>query len=132
MYDIYKNIEEYYPNNELIILILFDDMIPDMLSNKKLKPTVTEVFIRGRKLKTSYVFITQSYFTIPKNIRVNSPHYFALKLSNKRELQQIAFNHSLDIDFQHFINIYKKCTENRILFWLLILLLYQIILYDNS
>ena len=132
MYDIYKNIEEYYPNNKLIILILFDDMIPDMLSNKKLKPTVIEVFIRGRKLKTSYVFITQSYFAIPKNIRVNSPHYFALKLSNKRELQQIAFNHSLDIDFQHVINIYKKYTENRILFWLLILLLYQIILYDNS
>ena len=82
-----------------------------MLSNKKLNPIVTELFIRGRKLNISLVFITQSYFAVPKNIRLNSTHYFVMKIPNKRELQQIAFNHSSDIDFQDFMNLYKKCTE---------------------
>ena len=81
------------------ILIVFDDMIADMLSNKKLNPIVTELFIRGRKLNISLVFITQSYFAVPKNIRLNSTHYFVMKIPNKRELQQIASNHSSDIDF---------------------------------
>ena len=85
-------------------------MIADMLSNKKLNPIVTELFIRGRKLNISLVFITQSYFAVPKNIRLNSTHYFVMKIPNKRELQQIAFNHSSDIDFQDFMNLYKKCT----------------------
>ena len=85
-------------------------MISDMLSNKKLNPIVTELFIRGRKLNISLVFITQSYFAVPKNIRLNSTHYFVMKIPNKRELQQIAFNHSSDIDFQDFMNLYKKCT----------------------
>ena len=67
------------------ILILFDDMIADMLSNKKLNPIVTELFIRGRKLNISLVFITQSYFTVTKNIRLNSTHYFVMKIPNRRE-----------------------------------------------
>ena len=82
----------------------------DMLSNKKLNPIVTELFIRGRKLNISLVFITQSYFAVPKNIRLNSTHYFVMKIPNKRELQQIAFNHSSDIDFQDFMNLYKRST----------------------
>ena len=81
-----------------------------MLRNKKLNPIVTELFIRGRKLNISLVFITQSYFAVPKNIRLNSTHYFVMKIPNKRELQQIAFNHSSDIDFQNFMNLYEKCT----------------------
>ena len=85
-------------------------MIADMLSNKKLNPIVTELFIRGRKLNISLVFITQSYFAVPKNIRLNSTHYFVMKIPNKRELQQIAFNHSSDIYFQDFMNLYKKFT----------------------
>ena len=85
-------------------------MIADMLSNKKLNPIVTELFIKGRKLNISLVFITQSYFAVPKNIRQNSTHYFVIKVPNKRELQQIAFNYSSDIDFQDFMNVYKKCT----------------------
>ena len=84
-------------------------MIADMLSNKKLYPIVFELFIRGRKLNISFVFITRSYFAVPKN-RLNSTHYFVMKIPNKRELQQIAFNHSSDIDFQDFMNLYKKCT----------------------
>ena len=75
-------------------------MIADILSNKKFKPIVTELFIRGRKLNISLVFLTQSYFAVPKNIGLNSTHYFVLKISNKRELQQTAFNHSSGIDFQ--------------------------------
>ena len=110
MDDIYKNIEEYNPNKKRKILIVFDDMIADMLSNKKLNPIVTELFIRGRKLNISLVFITQSYFAVPKNIRLNSMHYFIMKIPNKQELQQIAFNHSSDIDFKDFMNLYKKCT----------------------
>ena len=85
-------------------------MIADMLSNKKLNPIVTEIFIRGRKLNVSLVFITQSYFAVPKNVRLNSMHYFIMKIPNKRQIQQIAFNHSSDIDFKGFRNLYKKCT----------------------
>ena len=75
MDDIYKNNEEYSPDKKSKILILFDDMIADMLSNKKLNKIVTELFIRGRKLNISIVFITQSYFAVPKNLRLNSTHY---------------------------------------------------------
>ena len=81
-------------------------MIPDMLSNKKLNPIVTELFITGRKLNISLVSITQSYFAV----RLNSTQYFVMKIPNKRELQQTAFNHSSDIEFQDFMNLYKKCT----------------------
>ena len=80
-----------------------------LLLIKKLNPVVTELFVRGRKLNISLVFITQSYFAEPKTIRLNSTHYFIMKIPNKRELQQIAFNYSSDIDFIDFINLYKKC-----------------------
>ena len=87
MYDIYKNIEEYNPNKKRKIFIVFDDMISDMLtSNKKLNLVITELFIRGKKLNISLVFITQSHFAVPKNIRLNSTHYFVMKIPNKREL----------------------------------------------
>ena len=85
-------------------------MIADILSNKKLNPRVTELFIRGRKLNISFVFITQSCFAATKNIRRNSVCHFIMKIPNKQELQQIAFNHSSDIDFKDFMNLYKKCT----------------------
>ena len=71
MDDIYKNIVEYNLNNKLKILIVFDDMIQDMLSNEKLNPIVTELFIRGKKLNISLVFIAQSYFAVLKNVRLN-------------------------------------------------------------
>ena len=83
MDDIYKNIEEYNPNKKHKILIIFDDMIADMLNNKRLNPVVTELFIRVRKLNISLVFILQSYFAVPKNIRLNSMHYFIMKIPNK-------------------------------------------------
>ena len=98
-----------------------------MISNTKLNPIITELCIRGRKLNISLVFVTQSYFPVPKNLRLNSAHYFVMKIPSKRELQQIVFNHSSGIDFQNFINLYKSVPRNHILFWLLILLLYEII-----
>ena len=112
MQDVYENINYYNPNKENKILIVFDDMIADMINNKKLNSIVTELFIRGRKLNISLVFITQSYFKVPKDVRLNTTHYFIMKIPNKRELQQIAINHSSDIDFKDFIKIYKKCTDN--------------------
>ena len=92
MNDIYKNIEEYNPNKK--ILIAFDDMVPDMLSNRKIIPTETEMFIREIK-----VYCYKKYQTKLK-------HYFIMKISNKRKFQQIAFNHLSDTDFQHFMNLY--------------------------
>ena len=109
MQDVYKNIEDYNPIKKRKVLIVFDDMIADMINNN-LNPIVTELFIRGRKLNISIVFITQSYFKVPKDVRLNSTHFFIMKIPNKRELQQIALNHSCDIDFKDFMKIYKKFT----------------------
>ena len=111
MQDVYKNIEDYNPGKNRKVLIVFDDMIADMINNKKLDSTVTELFIRGRKPNISIVFITQSYFKVPKDVRLNSTHFFIMKIPNKRELHQIALNHSSDIDFKDFMKIYKKYTK---------------------
>ena len=89
-----KIFDEYNIDKKRKILIVFDDMIADMINNKKLYSIVTELFIRGRKLNISVVFITQSYFKVPKDIRLNTTHLFMTKIPNKRELQQIALNHS--------------------------------------
>ena len=86
-------------------------MIADKIHNKKLNSIVTELFIRGRKLNISLVFITQSYFKVPKDVRLNTSHFFIAKIPNKRELQQIAINHSSDINTKDFANIYRKCTD---------------------
>ena len=110
MQDVYKNIEDYNPIKKRKVLIVFDDMIADMINDKKLNPVVTELFIRGRKRNISIIFITQSYFKVPKDVRLNSTQFFIMKIANKRELQQIALNHSFDIDFKDFMKIYKKCT----------------------
>ena len=110
MQDVYKNIEDYNPKKNRKVLIVFDDMIADVINNKTLNPVVTELFIRGRKLNISIVIITQSYFKVPKDVRLNSTHFFIMKIPHKRELQQIALNHLSDIDFQDFIKIFKKCT----------------------
>ena len=86
-------------------------MIADMINNKKLNSIVTAFFIRGRKLNISVIFITQSYLKVQKDVRLNTTHFFIMKIPNKRELQQVATNHSSDIDFKDFITIYKKCTD---------------------
>ena len=86
MQDVYKNIEDYNPRKKRKVLIVFDDMIADMINNKRLNPLVTELFIRGRRIGISIVFITQSYFKVAKYIRLNSTHFFIMKIPNKREL----------------------------------------------
>ena len=108
MQDIYENIDEYNIKKERKILIVFDDMIADMINNKKLTSVVTELFIRGRKLNISLAFIRQSYFKVRKDVRLNSTHFFIMKIPNKGELQPTALNHSSDNDFKDFIKIYKK------------------------
>ena len=92
MPDVYKNIDEYNADKERKILLVFDDIITDMINNKKLNSVVTDLFIRGRKLNISLVFITQSYFKVPNDARLNSTHFFIMKIPNKKELQQIALN----------------------------------------
>ena len=115
MQDVYKNIEDYNPIKKRKVLIIFDDMIADMINNNKLNPIVTELFLRGRKINISIAYITQSYFKVPKDVRLNSTHYFIMRIPNKRELQQIALNHSSDIDVKDFMNI-KNSLKNHTLF----------------
>ena len=102
MHDVYKNVDEHNPHKENKILIVSDDLIADMIYNKKLNSIVTELFIRGTKLNISLVSITQSYFKVSKDVR--------LKIPNKRELQQIAINHSSGINTKDFANIDRKYT----------------------
>ena len=118
MYDVYKINDHYNPDKENKILIVFDDMIADMVNSKKLNSVVTELFIRGRKQNVSLVFITQSYFKVLKDVRLNTTHFFIMKIPNKRELQQIAINHSSDINIKDCINIYKICMSTPYLFLL--------------
>ena len=92
------------------ILLVFDDMIADMIHDKKQNSVVTELFIWGRKLNISLVFITQSYFKVPKDVRLNTTHFFISEIPNKRELREIAINHSSGISTKDFENIYRKCT----------------------
>ena len=110
MQDVYKNIDDYKPDKENKILIVLDDMIADMDHNENLNSIVTELFIRGRQLNISLVFITQSYCKVPEDIRLNTTHFFIPKIPNKGELQQIA-NHSSGINTKDFVNIYRKCTS---------------------
>ena len=110
MQAVYKNIDEYNVDKERKKLIVFDDMIVDMINNTKLNSIVTESFIKSRESTISLVFITQSHFKVPKDARLNSIHFFIMKIPNKRELQEIALNHLSDINFKDFIKIYKECT----------------------
>ena len=93
------------------MLIVFDDMVEDIESNERLSPLVTELFFRGKKVNILLLFISQSYFKVPKTIRLNATHYFIIKIPNKRELQHIASNNSSDIDFNDFMKVYKDYTK---------------------
>ena len=110
MDDVYENINDYNLTRKRKILIVFDEIIAD-ISNKKFQADVKELFIRCRKLNISLVFILQSYFPVPKEVRLNSTHYLIMKINNKRELQNTTINHSVDIDYKDFMNIYKKYTK---------------------
>ena len=104
MQDVYKSMEDYNPGKKRKVLIVFDYMIADMINNKKLNSIGAELFIRLRKLNISIVFITQSYFKVPKDVRLNTIHSFIMKIQKKRELQQILLSQSSDIDFDFLKN----------------------------
>ena len=106
-----ENIDYYNPSRKRKILIVFDDMIAEIMSNKKFQAIFKELLIRCRKLNISLVFITQSYSSVPKDVRLNSTHYLIMKINNRKELQNIAINHSADIDYKDFRNVYRKCTK---------------------
>ena len=108
IHDVYENIDDYNVYKDPKILIVFDNMIADMIQNKKRNSIVTEFFIRGRKINISLAFVTQSYFKVPKDVRLNTTQFFIAKIPNRRELQQIAINHSSDINTKDFVNIYRK------------------------
>ena len=116
MQNVYKNIED--PGKKRKVSIIFDDRIVDMINNKNLNPIVTELFIRGRKINISIVLIRQSYFKVSKDVRLNTTHFFIMKIPNERELQQIVLNHSSDIDFmKRFYENFKKIHCRTIFFF---------------
>ena len=97
-------------------MIVFDDMIADMIHNKKLNSIATKLLIRGRKLNISLVFITQSYFKVPKNVRLNTTHFFITKIPNKRELRDIAINIHQILTLKILLISTKNILLNYILF----------------
>ena len=115
MNDVYENIDNCNPNKKRNILISFDDMIADIMNNQKFQAIIKELFIRCRNLIISLVLIFQSYFSVPKDVRLNSTHYLIIKINNTRELQLIiaviAVNHSADIDYKEFMKIYRESTK---------------------
>ena len=111
MDDVYENINDYNPIRKRKKLIVFDDMIADIMTNKRFQAIIKELFIRCRKLNISLVFITQSYFSVPKDVRLDSTHYLIMKINNRGELQNIAINYSADIDYKYFVEIYRECTK---------------------
>ena len=111
MDDIYKNIGEYNPNKKRKILIVVDDMIVDMLNNKEFNPIVTKLFISGTKVNISLIFIIQSYIAVPKNIRLNSTHFFITKIPDKEKIQWIVTYHSTDFKSKELMHLNKNCTR---------------------
>ena len=115
MNDVYENIDNCNPNKKRNILISFDDMIADIMNNQKFQAIIKELFIRCRNLIISLVLIFQFYFSVPKDVRLNSTHYLIIKINNTRELQLIiaviAVNHSADIDYKDFMKIYRESTK---------------------
>ena len=110
MGDVYENIHDYSPNKNRKILVVFDDMIGDIMANKKFQAITKELFIRCRKLNISLVFCSILFFC-SKRCKIKSTHCLIMNINNKRELQNIAINHSADIDYGDFIKIYRECTK---------------------
>ena len=111
MEDVCENINDCKPNRKRKMLTVFDDIIAPIMSNKKFQALFKELSIRCRKLNISSFFVTQSYFSFPKDVRLNSTHYLIMKINPRKELQNIAINHSADIDCKDFMKIYRECTR---------------------
>ena len=112
----YENINDYNAILKRKKSIAFDDMIVDIMTNKRFQARIKELFIRCRKLNISIVFITQPYFFVPKDVKLNSTHYLIMKIKNIREIQNIAINHSADIDYNDFIKFTENVQKNHITF----------------
>ena len=111
MDDVYENIDDYNPTTKIKTLLVFDNMIGYIMSNKKFQAVMKELVIRCRKLNISFSLITHSYFSVPKDVRLNSSHYLIMKISNRKESQNIAITHSADIGYKDFMKIYRECTK---------------------
>ena len=118
MNNVLDDINNYNKNRDKKVLIIFDDMIADIMRSEKFKAIVKELFIRCRKINISIVFIKQSYFITPKDARLNSTHYILMKIGNKKELKSIAEENSGHLDFKDFLKIYNYCTKEPYLFML--------------
>ena len=116
MDDVYENINDYNLIRKRKILLVFDDMIADITTNKTFQATIKELFIRCRKLNISLVFIAQYYLSVPKDVRLNSAHYLIMKINNRKELQNIATNHSADIDYKDLWKFTENAQKNLLLF----------------
>ena len=113
---IYENIEDYNKKRKRKVLIVFDDKISHVMSDKKAQQVLKELFIRCRKLNISLCYLTQSHFSVPKDVRLNCTYFIIFKVHSKKELQQVAINHSADIDYKDFVNIYRNCTKDPYIF----------------
>ena len=109
--DVYQNIDDYNPSKKRKVLIVFHGMIADIMRNKKFQVIIKELFVSCRKLNISLLFITQSYFSVRKDVRLNSTHSLITKINNRKELQNIAINHSADFDYKDFVTIYRQYTR---------------------
>ena len=111
MNDVLEDINNYNKKRDKKVLIMFDDVIADIMRSEKFKVIVKELFIRCKKLNISIVFITQSYFRTPKDVRLNNTHYILMKIGNKKELKSIAEENLGHLDFKDFLKIYNYCTN---------------------
>ena len=111
MIDVFENIDNYSPLRKPKVLIVFDDMIADIMKNKKFQQILEELFTRSRKINISLVFISKSYFSVPKNVRLNCMHYYIMKISNQIELSNIAQNHTSDIVYKDFLKMHRNYTK---------------------
>ena len=110
MDDVLDDINNYNKNRDEKVLIVFDDMIADILYNKNFKRIIKESFYRARKINVSIVFITQCYFRALKDARLNSAYYIIMKIGNKKELKSIAEEKSGHLDYKDFLKMYNYCT----------------------
>ena len=111
MNDVLEDINNYNKNRDKKVLIIFDHMIADIMRSEKFKAIVKELFIRCRKLNISIVFITQSYFRTPKDVRLNGTHYILMKIGKKKELKSIIEENSGHLHFKDFLKIYNYCAN---------------------
>ena len=129
---IYNNIDDYNPTSKRRILIVFDDMIADIMANKKFHAIIKILFIRCMKFNISLVFIAQCYFSVPKEVTLDYTHYLIMKIHNKREPQNIVTNHLAEIDYNDFMKMYRKCASEPYFFLTITITITRLLHYITS